>query len=78
MPDSTIQAAHPNMRTAVDKVHKGKGRTVNARFAVMCAHCLYDPDFCNVASGWEKGRGEERAGQPPAHLDRGGPAPLRL
>jgi hypothetical protein len=22
---------------------------------VMCAHYLYDPDFCNVASGWEKG-----------------------
>ena len=43
------------MLTAVDKVHKGKGRTVNARFAVMCAHYLYDPDFCNVASGWEKG-----------------------
>jgi hypothetical protein len=21
----------------------------------MCAHYLYDPDFCNVASGWEKG-----------------------
>ena len=48
-----------NMRTAVDKVHKGKGRTVNARFAVMCAHYLYDPDFCNVASGWEKGRVEK-------------------
>jgi transposase len=42
---------YDNMRTAVDKVHKGKGRTVNARFAVMCAHYLYDPDFCNVASG---------------------------
>jgi hypothetical protein len=25
------------------------------RFAVMCAHYLFDPDFCNVASGWEKG-----------------------
>ena len=53
-----------NMKTAVDKVHKGKGRVVNARFAVMCAHYLFDPDFCapqevplgcNVASGWEKG-----------------------
>jgi hypothetical protein len=21
----------------------------------MCAHYLFDPDFCNVASGWEKG-----------------------
>ncbi len=46
---------YDNMRTAVDKVLKGKGRVVNARFAVMCAHYLYDPDFCNVASGWEKG-----------------------
>jgi transposase len=25
-------------KTAVDKVKKGKGRSVNARFAVMCAH----------------------------------------
>lgn len=50
---------YDNMRTAVDKVHKGKGRTVNARFSVMCAHYLYDPDFCNVASGWEKGRVEK-------------------
>jgi transposase len=46
---------YDNMKTAVDKVKKGKGRTVNARFAVMCAHYLFDPDFCNVASGWEKG-----------------------
>ena len=43
------------MKTAVDKVKKGKGRIVNARFSVMCNHYLYDPDFCNVASGWEKG-----------------------
>ena len=21
----------------------------------MCSHYLFDPDFCNVASGWEKG-----------------------
>lgn len=21
----------------------------------MCTHYLYDPDFCNVVSGWEKG-----------------------
>lgn len=46
---------YDNMKTAVDKVNKGKGRVVNARFAVMCAHYLFDPDFCNVASGWEKG-----------------------
>jgi hypothetical protein len=46
---------YDNMKTAVDKVKKGKGRVVNERFATMCAHYLYDPDFCNVASGWEKG-----------------------
>ena len=46
---------YDNMKTAVDKVKKGKGRIVNERFATMCAHYLVDPDFCNVASGWEKG-----------------------
>ena len=46
---------YDNMKTAVDKVNKGTGRIVNARFAVMCAHYLFDADFCNVASGWEKG-----------------------
>jgi hypothetical protein len=38
------------MKTAVDKVKKGKGRVVNARFTAMCAHYLFDADFCNVAS----------------------------
>ena len=46
---------YDNMKTAVDKVKKGKGRVVNSRFTVMCAHYLFDADFCNVASGWEKG-----------------------
>ena len=40
---------YDNMKTAVDKVNKGKGCTVNARFAVMCAHYLFDSGFCNVA-----------------------------
>lgn len=46
---------YDNMKTAVDRVNKGRGRIVNARFAALCAHYLFDPDFCNVASGWEKG-----------------------
>ena len=46
---------YDNMKTAVDKVLKGKGRVVNSRFEVMCAHYRFDADFCNVASGWEKG-----------------------
>jgi transposase len=46
---------YDNMRTAVDKVQRGKARVVNERFAFMCGHYLFDADFCNVASGWEKG-----------------------
>ena len=46
---------YDNMKTAVDKVQKGKGRIVNARFAALASHYLFDTDFCNVASGWEKG-----------------------
>ena len=51
---------YDNMTTAVDRVPgRGKARVVNARFAAMCSHYLFDPDFCNVASGWEKGRVEK-------------------
>ncbi len=46
---------YDNMKTAVDKVKKGKSRIVNTRFAAMTSYYLFDPDFCNVASGWEKG-----------------------
>ncbi len=50
-----LRGIYDNMKTAVDKVQSGKQRIVNARFAAMTAHYLFDPDFCNVASGWEKG-----------------------
>lgn len=50
-----LRGIYDNMRTAVDKVQPGKLRVVNARFSALCAHYLFDPDFCNVASGWEKG-----------------------
>jgi transposase len=46
---------YDNMKTAVDRVTKGNGRIVNTRFFAMTAHYLFDPDFCNTASGWEKG-----------------------
>ncbi len=47
----TLRGIYDNMKTAVDKVTKGNGRIVNARFFAMTAHYLFDPDFCNVASG---------------------------
>ncbi len=45
-----------NMKTAVDRTGAGKARQVNARFAAMASHYLFDPEFCNPASGWEKGQ----------------------
>lgn len=46
---------YDNMKTAVDKVGTGKSRAVNARFNAMCSHYLFEAEFCNPASGWEKG-----------------------
>ena len=50
---------YDNMRTAVDRVHKGKKRDVNARFGAMVSHYLFEPEFCNPAAGWEKGQIEK-------------------
>lgn len=50
---------YDNMKTAVDKIGKGKARTVNKRFLAMTGHYLFEPDFCNRASGWEKGQVEK-------------------
>jgi len=46
---------YDNMKTAVDQVLRGKKRKINNRFEVMTGHYLFEPEFCNVASGWEKG-----------------------
>ncbi len=48
-----------NMKTAVDRIDSGKARQVNARFAAMASHYLFEPEFCNPASGWEKGQIEK-------------------
>jgi hypothetical protein len=48
-----------NMKTAVDRIGAGKVRQVNARFAAMASHYLFEPDFCNPAAGWEKGQVEK-------------------
>ncbi len=50
---------YDNMRTAVDKVGRGKDRQVNARFSAMVSHFLFEAEFCNPASGWEKGQIEK-------------------
>lgn len=50
---------YDNMRSAVDKVGRGKVRQVNARFSAMASHFLFEPEFCNPAAGWEKGMVEK-------------------
>jgi transposase len=50
---------YDNMRTAVDKIGRGKERQVNARFSAMVSHFLFEAEFCNPASGWEKGQIEK-------------------
>ena len=44
---------------AVDKVGRGKQRDVNKRFTAMVSHYLFEAEFCNPASGWEKGQIEK-------------------
>ncbi len=50
---------YDNMKTAVDRVGVGKVRDINQRFAAMASHYLFEPEFCNPASGWEKGQVEK-------------------
>ena len=50
---------YDNMKTAVDRVKPGKVREVNAKFSAMVSHYLFDAEFCNPASGWEKGQIEK-------------------
>lgn len=47
------------MKTAVDRVGRGKERQVNARFLAMASHYVFEPEFCNPAAGWEKGQVEK-------------------
>ena len=51
---------YDNMKTAVDKVGRGKARTVNQRFQAMVSHYLFEAEFCNPAAGWEKGQVEKQ------------------
>lgn len=50
---------YDNMKTAVDKVGRGKQRQVNKRFQAMVSHYLFEAEFCNPAAGWEKGQVEK-------------------
>jgi transposase len=50
---------YDNMKTAVDRVGRGKERQINMRFQAMTNHYVFEPEFCNPAAGWEKGQVEK-------------------
>ena len=50
---------YDNMKTAVDRIERGKERRVNIRFLAMANHYVFEPEFCNPAAGWEKGQVEK-------------------
>jgi transposase len=49
---------YDNLKTAVFKIRRHGGRDLNPTFKDFCAHYLFEPRFCNVASGNEKGHVE--------------------
>lgn len=53
------RSIYDNTRTAIDKVGRGKERDVNVRFMAMAGHYMFEPEFCNPVSGWEKGQVEK-------------------
>ncbi len=50
---------YDNMKTAVDRVGRGKERQINIRFLALANHYVFEPEFCNPAAGWEKGQVEK-------------------
>jgi transposase len=53
---------YDNLKTAVNKILKGKERNFNNRFTQLCSHYLYEPIGCTPAAGWEKGQVENQVG----------------
>ena len=53
---------YDNLSSAVRKVLKGSKREENDSFISFRTHYLYKAEYCNVASGWEKGGVEGRVG----------------
>ena len=59
VPDRII---YDNMKTAVKNILAGKERTEQDAFIHFRNHYLFQADFCNPASGWEKGKVENLVG----------------
>ena len=65
---------YDNMKTAVDRVGRGKERQVNIRFLAMANHYVFEPEFCTPAAGWEKGQVEKNVRDSRHQMLQGMPA----
>ena len=63
----SARGIYDNMKTAVDRVGRGKQRDINARIKAMASQYVFELEFCNPAAGWEKGQVEKNSGmrEPP-------------
>ena len=53
---------YDNLKTAVDKILRGKERKFNGKFEQLCSHYLVEPVACTPGAGWEKGQVENQVG----------------
>lgn len=53
---------YDNLKTAVDKILRGKERLFNRKFEQLCSHYLVEPVACTPGAGWEKGQVENQVG----------------
>ena len=60
MGGSPKKGIYNNMKTAVQKVLRGKEREWNKKFEQLCAHYMVEPTACTPARGNEKGRVERQ------------------
>ena len=65
---------YDNMRTAVDKVGRGKERSVNVRFSTMTSHYLFEAEFCNPLLDGRRDR-SRRTSRDARHRASGKPCP---
>jgi transposase len=53
---------YDNLKTAVNKILRGKQRLFNRKFEQLCSHYLVEPVACTPGAGWEKGQVENQVG----------------
>lgn len=56
----TRRGIYDNLKTAINKIIRGKDRNYNKRFLALMDHYLIEPVACSPGAGWEKGQVEKQ------------------